>query len=105
MGGVDFAELQWVLKPEDPATEAVERKQAIKARSRQRKARQLERLGHRESLILDESTRKRRRPPPGAFAVDPFEAKQTQEHETSKRLSRAERASALSCSKNAKSFS
>ena len=24
MGGVDFAELQWVLKPEDPATEAVE---------------------------------------------------------------------------------
>jgi large conductance mechanosensitive channel len=24
MGGVDFAELQWVLKPEDPTTEAVE---------------------------------------------------------------------------------
>ncbi|HAV50663.1 MAG TPA: large conductance mechanosensitive channel protein MscL, partial [Brevundimonas sp.] len=24
MGGVDFSELQWVLKPEDPATEAVE---------------------------------------------------------------------------------
>ena len=25
MGGIDFAKLEWVLKPEDPATEAIER--------------------------------------------------------------------------------
>jgi large conductance mechanosensitive channel len=25
MGGIDFAKLEWVLKPEDPATEAIEK--------------------------------------------------------------------------------
>jgi hypothetical protein len=58
-------------------TEAIEREALAKARARERKQKRLERLGHAltYSAIFDEN--KRRRPPPGAYALDAGETRRS----------------------------
>jgi hypothetical protein len=89
-------------------TEAIEREALAKARSRERKQKRLQRLGHAltYAALFDEG--KRRRPPPGAYAVDAGETRRsarngghargawadepTQVERSSSTLSRGERA-------------
>jgi hypothetical protein len=61
-------------------TEAIEREMMLKERARERKQKRLERLGHATTFAMLFDETKRRRLPPGAYALDIDEPRRSSRH-------------------------